>query len=213
MNTEDKFTITIGRQFGSGGRQVGQALARALGIEYYDKELLLEAAKHAGMSPELFERKDEKAPSFFSGMMSYGGMSGYGTYAMFPNTTSISDDSIYRAQSEVIRSLADRSSCVIVGRSADYVLRDHKNVVNLFVHAPIEARVKRIMSRMDAATPDEARQIAEKHDKIRAAFYNFYTDKRWGQASSYDLTIDSSRLSIDDIVAIVKEFLTRLHTD
>lgn len=212
MNTDDKYTITIGRQFGSGGRQVGQALAAALGIEYYDKELLLEAAKHAGMSPELFESKDEKAPSFFSGLISYGGMSGYGTYALFQGSTSISDDAIYRAQSDVIRSLADRSSCVIVGRSADYVLRDRKNVIRLFIHAPIEERVRRIMSRMDAASPEQARQIAEKNDKIRAAYYNFYTDKRWGQASSYDLTIDSSRLSMEDIVAIVKDFIERIKT-
>ena len=202
MNTNDKYAITIGRQFGSGGRLIGQALARELGIEYYDKALLHEAAKHAGMSPELFERKDEKAPSFFSGMMSLN--MGYSAY---PGTSSISDDALYRTQSDVIRALADRSSCVIVGRSADYALRDRDNVINIFVHAPIEERVRRIMERGDATTAEQARQLAEKTNKLRAAYYNFYTDKRWGHASSYDLTIDSSRLSLEDIVALVKQYI------
>ena len=165
MNTNDKYAITIGRQFGSGGRLIGQALARELGIEYYDKALLHEAAKHAGMSPELFERKDEKAPSFFSGMMSLN--MGYSAYSLYPGTSSISDDALYRTQSDVIRALADRSSCVIVGRSADYALRDRDNVINIFVHAPIEERVRRIMERGDATTAEQARQLAEKTNKLR----------------------------------------------
>lgn len=206
MNINGKYAITIGRQFGSGGRLVGQALARELGIEYYDKALLVEAAKHAGINHELFERKDEKAPSFFSGMMSLN--MGYSAYSLYPGTSSISDDALYRTQSDVIRALADRSSCVIVGRSADYALRDRDNVINIFVHAPIEERVRRIMERGDATTAEQARQLAEKTNKLRAAYYNFYTDKRWGHASSYDLTIDSSRLSLEDIVALVKQYIT-----
>lgn len=205
MNADDKYTITIGRQFGSGGRLIGQALAKDLGIEYYDKALLVEAARHAGMSTELFERKDEKAPSFFGGIMSLN--MGYSTYSMYPGGSSISDDALYRAQSDVIRSLADRSSCVIVGRSADYALRDRKNVINVFIHAPIEERVRRIMERGDAATPEQARQIAEKNNKLRAAYYNFYTDKKWGHASSYDLTIDSSRITIDQAVELIRHFI------
>lgn len=205
MNTNDRYVITVGRQFGSGGRLIGQAIARELGIEYYDKALLVEAAKHAGINPELFERKDEKAPSFFSGIMSLN--MGYSSYPLFPGTSSISDDALYRAQSEVIRALADRSSCVIVGRSADYALRDRDNVVNIFIHAPIEERVRRIIERGDASTPEQARQLAEKTNKLRAAYYNFYTDKHWGHASSYDLTFDSSRLSVGDIVSIVRLYL------
>ena len=207
MNNPDKFTITIGRQFGSGGRQIGQAIANALGIQYYDKELLHEAARHFSMNPELFEKNDEKAPSFF-----YGGFlslnMGYSSYSLYPPTgSSVSDDAIYRAQSDVIRSISDRHSCVIVGRSADYALRGRDNVINIFVHAPIEERVKRIMERGDAATPEQARQLAEKRDKLRASFYNFYTDKRWGSAASYDLTFDSSLLRLDDIVAMVKQYV------
>ena len=205
MNTSDKFTITIGRQFGSGGRVIGRAIAQALGIEFYDKALLQEAARHAGINPELFERKDEKAPSFFSGIMSLN--MGYSSYPLFPGTSSISDDSLYRAQSEVIRALADRSSCVIVGRSADYALRDRDNVVNIFIHAPLEECVKRIIERGDAETPEQARQLAEKTNKLRSAYYNFYTDKHWGHASSYDLTIDSSKMSVEDIVSLVRLYL------
>lgn len=205
MNINDRYVITIGRQFGSGGRLIGQALARELGIEYYDKALLVEAAKHAGINPELFERKDEKAPSFFSGIMSLN--MGYTAYSLYPGTSSISDDALYRTQSDVIRALADRSSCVIVGRSADYALRDRQNVINIFIHAPIEARIKRIIERGDASTPEQARQLAEKTNKLRAAYYNFYTDKHWGHAASYDLTIDSSRMSPGDIVALVKQYI------
>lgn len=205
MNFNDKYTITIGRQFGSGGRIIGQTLARELGIEYYDKALLVEAAKHAGMNMELFERYDEKAPSFFSGVMSLN--MGYSSYSLFQGNSSINDDILYRTQSDVIRALADRSSCVIVGRSADYILRNRKNVINIFIHASIEDRIRRIIERGDASTPEQARQLAEKNNKLRAAFYNFYTDKRWGHVSSYDLTIDSSKIPIDDIVRLIKQYI------
>lgn len=205
MNKNIQSRITVGRQFGSGGRLIGRAIADALGIDYYDKSLLQEAAKHAGLNPELFERNDEKAPSFFSGLMSYN--MGYSSYSLFGGSSSISDDALYRAQTEVIRTLADRGPCVIVGRSADYALRDRSDLVNIFVHAPIEARVKRIMERGDASTPEQARQLAEKTNKLRASYYNFYTDKRWGHASSYDITIDSSKVSIDDAVEIVKHYI------
>lgn len=211
MNTDDKYTITIGRQFGSGGRLIGQALAQALGIEYYDKALLHEAARHAGMNPELFERNDEKAPSFFNAGFPSLNL-GYGVFSMFsPGNSSISDDAIYRAQSDVIRSIADRHSCVIVGRSADYALRGRDNVINIFIHAPIEERVKRIMERGDATNVEQARQLAEKTNKLRASFYNFYTDKQWGHASSYDLTLDSSLMSVDDIVELVKHYIDLRH--
>lgn len=197
--------ITIGRQFGSGGRLIGRALAEALGIDFYDKALLVEAAKHAGLNPQLFERNDEKAPSFFTGLMSYN--MGYTAYNLFGGNSTISDDAIYRAQTEVIRSIADKGSCVIVGRSADYALRDRDDLISIFIHAPMEECVKRIISRGDAISPEQARQIAEKNNKIRASYYNFYTDKRWGAASSYDLTIDSSRLTVDSIVEIVKRYI------
>lgn len=204
----DNIIITIGRQFGSGGRLIGQAIARELGFEYYDKELLVEAARHAGMSPEFFEKRDEKAPSFLGGIVSFN--VGYSSYSLYPGSSGISDEAIQRAQADCIRSIADRSSCVIVGRSADYILRDRPGVVNLFIHAPIEHRANRILERGDASTIDEAKTIAIKNDKLRSSFYNFYTDKRWGDAAGYHLTLDSSRLTTDEIVALVKQYVSMI---
>lgn len=199
------YVITIGRQFGSGGRVIGRALAEALHIEFYDKSLLQEAARHAGICCEHFERNDEKAPSFFNNVMSLN--MGYSAYGIYPGAMSINDDTLHRVQSEVITAIADRGPCVIVGRSADYVLRQRNNVISIFIHAPLEYRVKAIMERGDAATEREARQLAEKSDKLRANYYNFYTDKKWGEAAGYDLSIDSSRLSTEDIITLITNYI------
>lgn len=204
-DTENKYVITIGRQFGSGGRQLGMALAKALGIPYYDKELMLEAAKKAGMSPEFFERKDERMPTFLSGIFSFS--MGFNPMAWYQGSTSISDDAIYHSQSEVIKTIADRGPCVIVGRSADYVLRDRPNVINIFVHAPMDVCVRRIMERSDCNDEDSARMLAEKTNKLRANYYNFYTDKRWGMAAGYDLTFDSSLVPMDAMVDIICRYV------
>ncbi len=207
METDKNYVITIGRQFGSGGRELGHLLAEQLGIAYYDKELLCEAAKQAGVSTEFFERNDERFPSFLNGMISFN--MGYNPMSYYSASTSISDDSIYRAQSDFILATAQKQSCVIVGRSADYILRNHPRCLNLFIHAPIDECIKRIMKRGDKTTAEQARSFAEKTNKLRANYYNFYTDKRWGDAASYDLTFDSSLLSMEDIVAIVKEYISR----
>lgn len=204
---KNNFVITIGRQFGSGGRELGRILADKLGISYYDKELLNEAAKNAGVSPEFFEKSDEKFPRFFSGLFSF--TMGYNPYTLYSGSTSISDDSLYKAQSDFIRSVAEKESCVIVGRSSDYVLRNHPRCVNLFVHAPIEERVKRIMRRGDKPTLEKARAVAEKTDKLRANYYNFYTDKTWGDASSYDITVDSSLMPMDEIAEVIVDYIRR----
>lgn len=207
MNQDKNYVITIGRQFGSGGRELGMMLAEKLGIAYYDKELLCEAAKHAGVSMEFFEKKDERFPSFLSGMLSFN--TGYNPMAYYTGSSSISDDSIYRAQCEFIHSIAQKESCVIVGRSADYILRDHPRCLNLFIHASIDDCIKRIMKRGDKPSAEQARILAEKTNKLRANYYNFYTDKRWGDAASYDLTFNSSRLPMEDIATIVTEYISR----
>lgn len=201
------FVITIGRQFGSGGRELGRLLASKLGIGFYDKKLLAEAARQSGVNAEFFERADEKAPSFLSGLFSFS--FGYNPVPCYSGSTSISDDSIYKAQSDFITSLAAKDSCVIVGRSADYVLRNHPRCVNLFVHASMEDRVARIMKRGDKPTAEQARAMAEKVNKLRANYYNFYTDKTWGDAASYDLTFNSSLLPMDDIADIVVEYVRK----
>lgn len=212
MSEEEKkqnVVVTIGRQFGSGGRELGRKLADRLGARYYDKELLREAARRAGMSEEFFERRDERFPSFINGVFSFA--FGYNSVNCYSGSTSISDDSIYRAQSDFIHSLADGEDCVIVGRTADYVLRDHPRVVNVFVHAPEDVCVERIMRRgePDMPTPEKAKAKARRINKLRANYYNFYTDKTWGAASSYDLTFDTSKLPMDDIVEMIVAYISR----
>lgn len=207
MNSKQPIVITIGRQFGSGGRELGRTLADAFGFKYYDKELLSEAAKRAGMSPEFFERNDERAPTFLNGIFSFS--FGFAPTNVYAGSTSISDDSLYRAQSDFIHSLAEEGSCVIVGRSADYVLRDHPRCVNLFVHAPMDKCIDRITSRQPELTREKARARAEKINRLRANYYNFYTDRTWGAASSYDLTLDTSLLSMNEITELVRLYLDK----
>ncbi|MBR1963204.1 MAG: cytidylate kinase-like family protein [Muribaculaceae bacterium] len=202
------FVITIGRQFGSGGRELGQLLAAKLGIAYYDKQLLCKAAEQAGVSTDFVERSDERFPSFLGGFFSFN--HGYSAIACYQGVSSaISDENIYKAQSDAIKTIAERESCVIVGRSADYVLRDHPRCINIFVHAPIEARIERIMKRGDCSSAHEARSRAEKTNKLRAHYYNFYTPKTWGDAASYDLSIDSSLMPMNDIVEVIAEYVKR----
>lgn len=208
MENDKTYVIAIGRQFGCGGREIGQLIAKGLGVAYYDKELLSEAAKSSGVNEDFFEAADERSPRFFSSLWSFN--LGYNTGAYFIGDTPLSDDSIYRAQSDVMTQLADRGPCVIVGRTADYLLRDHCKVVSVFVHSSIEDRVQRIMSRGDAKTEKEAREKAEKKNKLRAEYYNFYTDKKWGDAASYDLSIDASLLGTQATAIFIIDFVKKI---
>lgn len=160
------------------------------------------------MSTDFVERSDERFPSFLGGFFSFN--HGYSAIACYQGASSaISDENIYKAQSDAIKTIAERESCVIVGRSADYVLRDHPRCINIFVHAPIEARIERIMKRGDCSSAHEARSRAEKTNKLRAHYYNFYTPKTWGDAASYDLSIDSSLMPMNDIVEVIAEYVKR----
>ena len=208
-NTKPQFVITIGRQFGSGGREIGRLVAEKLGIDYYDKELLTEASKSTGMNSDFFEAADERSPRFFSSLMAFS--TGFHGGSFVIGNSPISNDNIYRQQSEVIEALAERSSCVILGRTADYILRNHPNAISIFIHASIDSCVERIMRRDRCKTVDEARALAEKRNKLRAAYYNFYTDKRWGESMSYDLSIDSSKQSVEQTADIIVDYVkTRL---
>ena len=204
-NSSANFVIAIGRQFGSGGREIGRLVAQRLGIAYYDKELLTEAAKSSGMNCDFFEAADERSPKFFTSLMSFS--NGYHCGSFLVGNTPISNDNIYRQQSEVIQALAQRSSCVIMGRTADYILRDNPNTSSVFIHSSIEQRVARIMERDHCKTEAEARSLAEKKNKVRAEYYNFYTEKRWGEAQSYDLSIDSSKLSTEATADIIVQYV------
>lgn len=203
--TAAPFVITVGRQFGSGGRELARALADELGIAYYDKELLVESAKLAGIEPEFFEQKDERFPSFLHGIFSF--TMGVTPMCYYTGGGSITDDSLYKAISDFLTTEAEKRSFVVVGRTADYILRDHPRVVNLFLHAPMGECVKRITSRADALTPEKAEAMAKRTNRWRADYYNFFTDKQWGNAASYDLTIDTSLMTMPQIVELVKHYL------
>ena len=206
LKNNQNYVIAIGRQFGCGGREVGQRVAQLLDINYFDKQLLHEASKASGINAEMFEAIDERTPKFFPSLWPLNlAMAG----SAFVGETPMSDENIYKAQCQVMKDLVDRRSCIIVGRTADYVLRDYCPVISVFLHAPIEDRVKRIIERGDCDTQDAAEKRADKANKLRADYYNFYTDKVWGQAESYDLCIDSSLLGIEGTAQLIADFVKR----
>lgn len=202
---EKKIIITIGREFGSGGRQIGKQLADLLGIEYYDKELIYLASKESGLCTEFFEKADEKKSGSLLQAFALGfSMNNTG----FISNDFLSNESLFKIQADVIRQLATQKSCIFVGRCADYILRDEKNCTNLFIHSNPEDRIKRIKER-HLISEQEAGELMHKTDKSRASYYNYYTDKTWGVASSYDLTINSSILGLDKTAEFIKTFIER----
>lgn len=207
MSTDNSYVITVGRAFGAGGRELGQLLARRLGIAYYDKELLIDAAGHAGMDASIFELNDERAPGLFSGLQPLS--MGLSSYALYAGPGGASGERVYRAQSDFIRAMADRGPCVIVGRTADYILRDRPRVLNIFLHAPEDDCLRRIMARDPHLTIDKARNLRRRTNKLRAEFYNFYTDRTWGAADTYHLCFDTSAISTEDIADIVEAYLKK----
>ena len=192
--------ITIGRQFGSGGRYVGRMLAEKLGIPFYDKELLSEAAKQSGICEEIFEDHDEKPTrsllfNLVTGMQVHGDAGSY--YMDMPL-----NHKIFLAQFDAIRSIADKGPCVIIGRCGDYILREYDNLFRVFIHANKEARIKRILSK-GLCDEKKVSDFITKRDKQRANYYNFYSNKRWDDLSNYHLTIDSSEFDIDEVAEII----------
>ena len=209
METSKNYVITLGRQFGCGAREIGRMVAKLLNIDYYDKELLLEAAKSSGVAPDIFEASDERTPKFFSSLWSFN--LGYYSGALFVGDQPVKEDNVYQAQSNVMVELAQKGPCVIVGRSADYILRNEANVISIFLHSSLDDRIKRIIKRGDCKTKKEAKDMAIKQNKLRANYYNFYTDKQWGECESYDLSIDSSKLGPEDTAKFIVEYVkTRL---
>ena len=169
---DNKIILTIGRQFGSGGREIGQRLAKELGIGYYDKELITVAARESGLCEDVFEKADERASSG----LSYAFTMGYSSF--------------------------------MGGRCADYILRDDPACLSFFIHSSVESRVQKTVER-HGVTVEEAKNMMEKTDKSRAAYYNYYTNKTWGMASSYNFSIDVSVLGIDETVEFMKSFIER----
>lgn len=200
------FVVVIGRQFGAGGRTLGQLLAQKLGVPYYDKELLNEASTRFGFRPEIFDKADEKRPSLLQALMSFNYHSAAGSYS----TSAMGSSELYQAQSHVIRQIAKEGSCVIVGRTADYVLRNHPRLLSVFLHADIEDRAKLILERGDCKSADEAKDLAGKRDKMREDYYRYFTGRDWGHASNYDLTLNTSRLEPQQAADLIAAYLGNL---
>ncbi len=196
--------IVIGRQYGSGGRRIGKMLAERLGISYYDKTLLNKAAEKLGYSQKIFDSKDEKRPSLLRSLLSFN----YGSPTGQITEAPMSDEKLYEFQSNVLREICRKESCVIVGRTADYVMREHPRMVSLFVHAPLEHRGAAVLAREDAKDLKEAMTQASRRDHDRRDYYNYYTNgDRWGEADNYHLTFDSSRISDEAILSAVRSML------
>lgn len=192
-----KIIITIGRQFGSGGKSVADTLGKRLGIPVYDSELIIKAAQDSGFSAELFVQSDEKKRFFSLSSIFAGSYSDAENY--------MSDKGLFKMQSETIRKIAENGSAIIVGRCSDYILRDTDNVLDVFLTCPIEKRIERVSARL-SISEEKAAALIERQDKTRADYYNYYTFGNWGVASTYDLCIDSSKLGIDGTADFIIDF-------
>ena len=200
MNT----IITIGRQFGSAGREIGEKIAEHYGIKCYDKELLTRAAKESGFCEEMLQNHDERPTNSFLYNLVMD------TYSFGYNSSSFVDmpisHKVFLAQFDTIKKIADEGPCVIVGRCADYALSDYDNVLNLFIYGDDAHKIARVMDRY-GLSESKAAEMIQKKDKQRQSYYNYYSSKKWGRADSYDLCINSSILGVDGTVNLIIQYI------
>lgn len=196
--------ITIGREFGSAGREIGYKVAETFDIKLYDKEMLARAAKESGICEEIFHSHDEKPTNSFlyslvmdTYSMGYSGS----TYTDMPI-----NHKVFLAQFDAIKKIADEGPCILVGRCADYALESYKNVVSVFIHADMQARIRRI-ARIYNLTDAKAKDMIVKTDKKRASYYNYYTNKKWSDAESYELCLTSSELGINGTAKAIIDYV------
>ena len=185
--------ICIGRQYGSGGRFIGKLLAERLNIPCYDKELIIESSRKSDISQEVIENNDEVPNNLM--------------YSVFQNGNPINQQ-VFLAQFDAIRDIANKGACVIVGRCADYILEDRDNVVSIFITAPIEERIRRATEFYNF-DQNKALKAIKKVDKKRRDYYNFYTNRKWGEASNYDLTLNS-KIGVDRCVEVIVKYIESL---
>ncbi len=190
-----KRIITISREFGSGGRFIGEEVAKKLGIAYYDKNIINEIAEKSGLSPEYIQENAELSPK--KGLFAYA-------FAGRDVTGKSVEDLVYEAQRKVILELAEKESCVIIGRNADYILKDRDDVLNVFIHGDTPEKIQRI-TRLYNVEEQKAVKMMVDIDKRRMANYNFYTNQKWGKASNYTLCLNSSKLGYDRCEKIIME--------
>ena len=199
----EKKIITVSRQFGSAGRSIGKKVAEQLNVPYYDKELIKQVAAKTGFAPEYIENIGEYAPS--KSIFAYALSFPMGSHSM-GNGMSASDF-LWVMQRQVILDLAEKGPCVIVGRSANYVLQDNPNVVNVFLQADLPDRVKRAIDTY-GQDAEGAEALVVKTDKRRANYYNYFTGGKWGKAENYDLILNTSRMDLDKIVEVIKAYVS-----
>ncbi len=190
-----KRIITISREFGSGGRLIGEEVAKKLGIAYYDKNIISQIAEKSGFAPEYIKESAELSPQ--KGLFAYA-------LAGRDITGKSVEDMVYEAQRKVILELADKEACVIIGRNADYILKDREDALNVFIHGDMPEKIKRITGLYNVKE-QEAIKIMVDADKRRMTNYNFYTEQKWGKASNYTLCLNSSQLGYDRCEAIILE--------
>lgn len=200
----DNYVITIARGYGSGGRTIGKMLAERLGIHYYDRELMRLASDDSGINEELFVKSDEKLKKSLLFRIS---KKNYKGEVISPDSDDfVSNDNLFHFQSKVIRELAEQESCVVVGRCADYVLKDAENVIKIFVHAPFEDCVETLKG-MSSLSEEEIRKKIKSIDTHRAEYYRYYTGRDWTNAANYDLCLNSSKLGFERCVDIVIDYM------
>ncbi len=203
----EKRIITIGRQFGSNGRHIGKLLADKLGYTYYDKELINKAAKNSGICEELLESMDEKpSKSFIYSLVMDPYAFGFANAGL--NNMPLNQQA-FKAIYDTIQEISEKEKCVIVGRCADYVLRQREDVARVFVYAEMSKRIQTVSNRYDISE-DKARERIQKEDKSRASYYNFYTSKKWGSMDSYDICINSGLMKTNQTVDLLNNIITSM---
>ncbi len=202
-----KKVITITRQFGSGGREIGKKLAEAYGIPFYDNEIISRAAKDTGFAEAAFERAEDKASNSLLYSIAMG-MNVFSSQDVGFSGLSL-DDRIFLAQSKVIRNVAKEGPCVIVGRCADYILKNQENVVNLFIRATLDFRIKRAIE-VEGIPEEKSAEMVMKKDKSRANYYKYHSGERWDNVLNYDFAIRSDLCGIDGTVACLKAYLDQM---
>lgn len=199
--TASDVLIVIGRQYGSGGRALGRELARRFSVPFYDKELLSAAAREFGISLPLFEQHDERRPSLLRTVVE----GAFGTASGSVAVESYTPHNLYAMQSSVIEKVAEKGGAVIVGRTADYVLRNNPRLLSIFVHCSDEARSHRIMKRDNIADAAAALEMARRRDRLRQSYYNYYTGRRWGDAANYHMSVDLGCMGLEAGVDLVMQ--------
>lgn len=199
----EKYVIAISREYGSGGRRIGELLAEDLGVPFYDKEIIHMAAEKSGMSASFIEKSDESIPNAFLHNLKYTAYTNYDSIAMYDTPVT---DKVFLAQSAVLKEIASRGSCVIVGRCADYVLRDDPGLVTIFVRASINDRLQYAIDHYNLPQ-EKALERIKRIDRSRTNYYKYYTSRQWGSVENFDLVINSSFTGLEGAVEIIKAMM------